>query len=232
MAIDIISYGNVDENAGPLKTLLDSVNNNNNSHMLEVQPGFYLVDSLFSSPIINSEMEGYDMANDQNNIPVQSQPVSTGVAGQGVGMSQFEKDLNIAIQNSLVEDQRKKEEESKKHEGENNAPKDVIPNIQKGEDETIVEENEEEELEKARLLSLKVHEENVKMKSENDEKEKDQFLNNEDFIKDVLKEINCGESDDNLVKDVMKKLKKDEEMNKNDHTPNENTPNEEKEKEG
>ena len=103
--------------------------------------------------------------------------------------------------------------------------------IQRGGDEPIIEENEEEELEKARLLSLKVHEENVKMKSEKDEKEKDQFLNNEDFIKDVLKEINSGDIDDKLVQEVMNKLK-DEEKKKHDQTPDENTRNEETKKDG
>ena len=235
VAIDIISYGNVDENSSPLKALLDSINNNNNSHILEVQPGFYLVDSLFSSPIINSEMEGYDMSNESNQIPVQSQPANTGVSGQGVGMSQFEKDINIAIQNSLLEDQKKKEEESKKNQSEsmNIGNKQITAGtpIQRGGDEPIIEENEEEELEKARLLSLKVHEENVKMKSEKDEKEKDQFLNNEDFIKDVLKEINSGDIDDKLVQEVMNKLK-DEEKKKHDQTPDENTRNEETKKDG
>ena len=69
------------------------------------------------------------------------------------------------------------------------------------------------------------------MKSEKDEKEKDQFLNNEDFIKDVLKEINSGDIDDKLVQEVMNKLK-DEEKKKHDQTPDENTRNEETKKDG
>jgi 26S proteasome regulatory subunit N10 len=238
VAIDIISYGNVDENAAHLKSLLDSINNNNNSHILEVLPGFYLVDSLFSSPIINSEMEGFDMPVEQNNVPSQSQPTNVAAGGQGVGMSQFEKDINLAIQNSLLEEQRNKEEESKKNQQQsmNIASKEIpagTPQQTGGGEETIEEnENEEEELEKARLLSMQVHEENIKNKKEKDEKEKDQFLNNEDFIKDVLKEINSGDIDDSLVKDVMNKLKNDEEKKKSEQKPNENTPGDQNKKDG
>jgi len=237
VAIDIISYGNVDENAAHLKSLLDSINNNNNSHILEVLPGFYLVDSLFSSPIINSEMEGFDMPVEQNNIPSQNQGTNV-AAGQGVGMSQFEKDINLAIQNSLIEEQKSKEEESKRNQQQsmNIASKEITagtPQQTGGGEETIEEnENEEEELEKARLLSMQVHEENIKNKKEKDEKEKDQFLNNEDFIKDVLKEINAGDIDDSLVKDVMNKLKNDEEKKKSEQKPDENTPGEENKKDG
>ena len=102
---------------------------------------------------------------------------------------------------------------------------------QTGGSEEIMEENEEEEIEKARILSIQVHEENLKKKTETEQMEKDQFLNNEDFIKDVLKEINSGDIDDNLVKDVMNKLKSEEEKKKSDQTPNEhNTPNEENKK--
>ena len=173
-------------------------------------------------------MENFDIPNEQsqvNNIPAQNQPANLGVPSQGVGMSQFEKDINIAIQNSLMEETKKKEEESKKKQAESQPISNNVvaegTNLKIEGDDVNMEENEEEELEKARLLSLKVHEENLKMNSEKDEKEKDQFLNNEDFIKDVLKEINSGDIDDNLVRDVMNKLKNDEEKEKLENTPNE-----------
>jgi len=223
VAIDIISYGNVDENSGALKTLLDTVNNNNNSHIVEVIPGYYLVDSLFSSPIINDMEGGYEMPSEQVNVPA-TQQTGANVPAQGgqVGMSQFERDINIAIQNSLLEEQRKKEESAKQNAVQsetigNNQVTAGTPQKKDGdaEREPLIENDDEEKLlEEARLLSLTEHEKNVQAKKEKEEKEKDQFLNNEDFIKDVLKEITPSEYNDTMVKDVMDKLKKDEEKKK------------------
>ena len=52
VAIDIISFGNIDENRELLNVLLKEVNNSDNSSILEVPLGAYLMDSLFSSPIM------------------------------------------------------------------------------------------------------------------------------------------------------------------------------------
>jgi len=235
VAIDIISYGNVDENSAILKTLLDTVNNNNNSHIIEVLPGYYLVDSLFSSPIINDMEGGYDIPQEQGgNVPAQQNAPAQGGAGGGgqVGMSQFERDINIAIQNSILEEQRRKEDQAKKNAIQsetigNNEVTAGTPRKKDGDTERDpLGDNEDEEklLEEARLLSLTEHEKNVQAKQEKEDKEKEQFLNSEDFIKDVLKEITPGEYSDNMVKDVMDKLKKDEEKKK------EETKKEEKEK--
>ena len=53
IAVDIISFGNVDENRDVLKGFLDAVNNSNNSSLMEVPVGFYLIDSLFTSSLMN-----------------------------------------------------------------------------------------------------------------------------------------------------------------------------------
>jgi 26S proteasome regulatory subunit N10 len=59
IATDIISFGHVEENRPLLEGFLNAINNANNSSMLEVPTGYYILDSLFTSPIMNDNM-GYD----------------------------------------------------------------------------------------------------------------------------------------------------------------------------
>ena len=99
IAVDVISFGHVDENREVLNQFLNNVNNANNSSMLEVPVGFYIMDSLFTSPIMS---ESYDMP--VENAEVVQQPSANQPGSSNVGMSQFEKDMNAAIQASLVED--------------------------------------------------------------------------------------------------------------------------------
>ena len=96
VAVDIISFGNVEENRESLNIFLNEVNNSNNSSMLEVPLGGYIMESLFSSSI----MGGGDAAFNQ---------VDAGAQGAGAnpqnmgGVSQFERDMNLALQMSLQE---------------------------------------------------------------------------------------------------------------------------------
>jgi 26S proteasome regulatory subunit N10 len=59
IAVDIISFGHVEENRELVEGFLNAVNNANNSSMLEVPTGYYIMDSLFTSPIMNDNA-GYD----------------------------------------------------------------------------------------------------------------------------------------------------------------------------
>jgi 26S proteasome regulatory subunit N10 len=56
VSLDIISFGEVEENKAKLEKLLNAVNSNDSSHMLEVPVGPKLLsDVLLSSPIINPD---------------------------------------------------------------------------------------------------------------------------------------------------------------------------------
>ena len=56
VAVDIISFGHVEENRESIDVLLKEVNNKNNSSLLEAPLGSFSMDSLFISPIMGNNM--------------------------------------------------------------------------------------------------------------------------------------------------------------------------------
>jgi 26S proteasome regulatory subunit N10 len=195
VAVDIISFGNVDENKEHLKEFLDTVNNGNNSSMVEVPVGFYLIDSLFSSSLMNEGFGDVQMEN-QMNLGEQNIPSSNNVNQQSGGMTQFERDMALAMQQSL-EEERKKANQNK-----NDQNVDMKP---------VEAENEDDELEKAKLLSMQEHDKVIKKQNADEDKVKEELLENQDFIKDLLKGIDSAEIKEEDVEEVIKKIKEEKE---------------------
>lgn len=81
IAVDIISFGHVEENRELVEGFLNAVNNANNSSLLEVPTGYYIMDSLFTSPIM-SDANAYEMpvesnqANNAGQQPQANNPIS------------------------------------------------------------------------------------------------------------------------------------------------------------
>ena len=216
IAVDIISFGSVDENRDQLKGFLDAVNNSNNSSIVEVPVGFYLMDSLFSSSLM-SDIGGYNdvpmedqQFGGQPNVPSTTTNTTTNINQQAGGMTQFERDMTLAIQNSLEEDKRKAEAQAQANA--NNENVEMKP---------LEEENEEDELEKAKLLSMQEHDKVLKQENEEEDRVKDELLENQDFIKDILKGIDNTDIKEEDVEEVMKKIKdeKNEDANKDNKEP-------------
>ena len=153
VAVDIISFGNVEENRESLNTLLQEVNNSNNSSLLEVPLGSYIMDTLLSSPIMGQSM---DMVNQQG----------AGANPQGnqqpIGLSDFERDMNLALQMSLQDAQKNE------NKVQTTTPNNI--NAQAEKQKSLEEIEEEQELENARLLSIQ--ENNKIIQKENELKEK------------------------------------------------------------
>ena len=55
VAVDVVSFGDVDENAEKLDAFMSAVNKNNNSHLVTVPAGSNLADVLLSTPIFLDE---------------------------------------------------------------------------------------------------------------------------------------------------------------------------------
>ena len=216
VAIDIISFGNIDENRELLNVLLKEVNNSDNSSILEVPLGAYLMDSLFSSPIM-----GFG-----NNADAGMGGAGAGAnpgAGQQepIGLSQFERDMNLALQMSLQEAQK-------------NENKDKTPNInaeaEKSKNLQVIDEEEEDELENARLLSIQ--ENNKIIQKENEDKEKkaaNEILESKDFLDDLLNQVdeeNNGKKEEDKKKDDKKDEKKEDK--KDDKEDDKNKKNDDK----
>lgn len=222
IAVDVVSFGNLDENREHLNQFLKAVNNANNSSITEVPVGDYIVDNLFSSPIM-SELGAY------GDIPLEPEAFTQGTANvpatnqnqnqQGVGMSQFERDIDMAIQNSLLEEQRRQEAINAK----NNVKTEGVTTTEINQNDKNVEMNpveeeddEEAALEQAKLLSMKEHEEVIKRENDEEKKVKDELLDNQEFIKDLLQGINSTEIKDDEIEEMMKNIKKNDDKDKND----------------
>ena len=191
VSMDIISFGHVEENKEKLTQLLNSVNNSNSSSLTEVPVGSFIMDALLTSSIVN---EGMDQMGGGMQIDNPS-GMNANVNQQGVGLSQFERDLNLAMQMSLQEANKSKP----------TAPATNTPAVNE-------EINEDEELERAKLLSLQENEKVLKKEKEQKEKEMtSKALADEDFIKDILEEVTNEKPKDSDVKEVMKDLKDEKE---------------------
>ena len=58
VAVDVVSFGDVDENAEKLEAFMGAVNKNNNSNLVTVPPGANLADVLLSTPIFMDDDSG------------------------------------------------------------------------------------------------------------------------------------------------------------------------------
>ena len=200
VAVDIISFGNVEENKESLNTLLNEVNNSNNSSILEVEIGSNIVDALFTSSIIGANNVEQDNVGGQGANPQGNQ--------QPMQLSQFERDMNLALQMSL--------EEAKKNENKGGTATPSNINAAAEKNKTLEEIEEEQELENARLLSIQ--ENNKVVQKENEAKEKkaaNEILESQAFLNDLLNQVDEGDNSAKKEED-----KKDDK--KDDKTKGEN----------
>ena len=164
VAMDIISFGHVDENREKLNELLNCVKNENNSSIIEVPVGGFIMDSLITSSVLGGGGQGneFDMIGiDNNNNNNQN------INQQGIGMSDFEREMNLAMQLSLEEmkkqeEKNKKEKEEKKEDNEKKNDTGITPTP--GNDKV---DEEDDELKQAMLLSIQEGEKNKKKKKRN-----------------------------------------------------------------
>ena len=191
VAVDIISFGHVEENREALNAFLKEVNNSNNSSILEVPLGGYIMEALFTSSIMGNDVAGVNQGMGNEAGAGNAQPMG--------GVSQFERDMNLAVQMSLQEAQKEQQ---------NNQ---TNINAEAEKKKTSLELEEEQELEKARILSIE--ENNKIIQKENEEKAKNtanEILGDKDFLSDLLKEVNEGENKNEKEKEEKKEDKKDE----------------------
>ena len=204
VALDIISFGNVDENRELLDILLKEVNNSNNSSLLEVPIGSYIMDTLLNSHIMGMCQMGNDQPGmaEMGGAPGNNQPI---------GLSQFERDMNMALQMSLQEAQNNNNNDK----NQNSANKGNNINAEADKIKTLEEIEEEQELEKARLLSIQ--ENNKIIKKENEDKAKkaaNEILESKDFLNDLLNQVGEGKGEG---KEDMNKKKRDDKEKKEEN---------------
>ena len=107
IGINIISYGATEQNNDKLDKFINAVNNNNNSNMISVQPGFVIVDALFSSSLMGAEQPDQIMS---DNISGGNQQ---GQGGNVVPQSQFDRDMQRAFELSNEEEKKRNDVHTK-----------------------------------------------------------------------------------------------------------------------
>lgn len=202
VAVDIISFGNVDQNRDLLKQFFDNVNNSNNSSLLEVPVGYYLVDSLFSSSIMNNDMQMNQMEQ-----PVEQGGESQGAGNQG-GMSQFEREIHMAIQASIEEEEKRKREQE--------------ANEKKVEESKQGETNITKSINDIEISNKDKNDHGMEVDTELEKTEKDKLLKNDDFIKDILEGIGTTDLNEDQINDVINQVKKSDEDKKEEGNEKEN----------
>jgi 26S proteasome regulatory subunit N10 len=103
-AVDIVNFGQIEENTAKLEAFVAAVNNNDNSHLVTIPPGNHVLsDLLLSSPIVSGSGGGG----------------GGGAAGGGGNLDEFgvdpnfDPELHMAMQLSMEEARRSEEEAAK-----------------------------------------------------------------------------------------------------------------------
>jgi 26S proteasome regulatory subunit N10 len=207
IAIDLINFGEEEENTSKLEAFINAVNNSDNSHLVTIPPGPHILsDVLMTSPIVIDE----DGA------------APSGFAG---GNNDFEfgvdpnidPELALALRISLEEEKMRQEQEAKKKMEESKAEATSSDNNQ-----GLVSTDEDDMLAKALAMSMNTGDDDVLMEDEDEDIAKaialsmaeangtnDNNENNDQDLASALTNLPGINSDDPRIKDAVKELEKD-----------------------
>jgi len=213
IAIDLINFGEEEENTSKLEAFINAVNNSDNSHLVTIPPGPHILsDVLMTSPIVISE-DG-------------SAPAGfTGASNEfefGVDPN-IDPELALALRISLEEEKMRQEQEAKKKMEESKAEatssdnnqgstdeddmlaKALAMSMKTGDDDVPMEDlDEDEEIQKAIAMSM----------AEANNNDNNQSNNNDQDLAAALNSLPGIDSDDPRIKDAVKKLEKDKKDDK------------------
>lgn len=100
-AVDIVNFGQIEENTAKLEAFVAAVNNNDNSHLVTIPPGPHVLsDLLLSSPIVSGSSGG-------------DGPGGAGNLDEFGVDPNFDPELHMAMQLSMEEARRAEEEAAK-----------------------------------------------------------------------------------------------------------------------
>jgi len=211
IAIDIINFGEEEENTSKLEAFINTVNNSDNSHLVTIPPGPHILsDVLMTSPIVIDEdgaaPSGFTGGNDEFEFGVDPN---------------IDPELALALRISLEEEKMRQEQEAKKKMEETKAEATSSGDNNQG----LVSTDEDDMLAKALAMSMNTGDDDVPMDEydEDDEIAKAIALsmaeangnndnnneNNDQDLAAVLTNLPGIDSDDPRIKDALKELEKD-----------------------
>lgn len=136
VAVDVVSFGDVEANAEKLEAFMSSVNKNNNSNLVTIEPGSNLTDVLCGTPIFNQDGPAGGSGFAAAAAAAQSQMALQGFEGMGDMDMGDDPALMMALRISLEEERARQEAAtaaSGETAGENNAPAATTTNADAGE---------------------------------------------------------------------------------------------------
>jgi len=154
IAIDIVNFGEEEENTEKLEAFISAIDNNEGSHLVTVPPGPHILsDILVSSPIVQGEEGG------------SSSGASSDFGGFGGVDPNLDPDLALALKVSMEEERARQEEARKRAENtgaeksEASAPQSSTPESSTTQPSTEVEMTEaidDDEFKQALALSMQM----------------------------------------------------------------------------
>ena len=146
VAIDIVSFGDIDVNESKLKLLIEAANSNNNSNYVTIPQGALPSDVLVSSPIIHGGEGGGGMGGGAAGAAV------TGFAEFGGIDPSMDPELALALKVSMEEERARQEAAQKASQESTSDPKDTTATQEETPMATDIDGDEE--LQRALQLSM------------------------------------------------------------------------------
>eukprot|EP01115_Flamella_aegyptia_P015151 TRINITY_DN909_c0_g1_i2.p1 TRINITY_DN909_c0_g1~~TRINITY_DN909_c0_g1_i2.p1 ORF type:complete len:404 (+),score=138.61 TRINITY_DN909_c0_g1_i2:41-1252(+) len=117
IAVDVVNFGEQEENTQKLEAFIQNVNNNDNSHLVTIPPGPHILsDIIITSPIITGGEDGGGGASGPSTSSAQDFSAYGGVDPN------LDPELALALKVSLEEARAQQEAESKKQQDTQPAP--------------------------------------------------------------------------------------------------------------
>lgn len=235
VAIDVVNFGHP-ENIPLLTTLVENTNKNGNSHIIEINYGANIADTIITSPLV-----AYDMGGDMPASAEGGDQPATGASAGGQfaeygGIDpNIDPELAMAIRISLEEEKNKnnqaasenKEGDSKPEDKPADAPMEAnedTPAEPVGEEQDMEEDEDyEAALEEAKRLSMEAGGQTADQPAQETENKPEEDLEgviNEEFLGELMQDLGVPMTDDAikgcLEEDNKKDDKKKDEDKKDD----------------
>eukprot|EP01112_Ceratiomyxa_fruticulosa_P006877 TRINITY_DN1780_c0_g1_i1.p1 TRINITY_DN1780_c0_g1~~TRINITY_DN1780_c0_g1_i1.p1 ORF type:complete len:368 (-),score=105.69 TRINITY_DN1780_c0_g1_i1:61-1164(-) len=223
IAVDVVNFGEETTNTERLETFINTLNTNDNSHLVTVPPGPHILsDILLSSPIVVGEGGGSSFgASAAAAAAVAAQRGGTGGGEYDFGIDpNLDPELALALRLSMEEERARQERSSQEQPATNtDAPSTTAPTTTPSviavQD---VEMTEEEELQQAIQLSMaaeaaaknaaSTQDQEMESKNENQGQNVNESLQDQDFLNSVLASLPGVDPNDARIKSVLESMKK------------------------
>jgi len=216
IAIDLINFGEEEQNTSKLEAFINAVNNSDNSHLVTIPPGPHILsDVLMTSPIVIDEdgaaPAGFSGGNNDFEFGVDPN---------------IDPELASALRISLEEEKMRQEQEAKKKMEETKPEATSSGDNNQG----LVSTDEDDMLAKALAMSMNTGDDDVPMEDMDEDEEIQRAIalsmadannnnengNNDQDLADVLNNLPGINSEDPRIKDAIKELEKDKDKKKDD----------------